>query len=70
MGQAESSELASEIIDTIKPLIRDPRMRKSIYLKLIDKVLDKDCDRLDECTGADPAFDAALKEVCPPEENK
>ncbi len=61
MGWASGSELMDSVIKAAKVAIPTLATRKKFYTKVIDAFQDRDWDTEEECMGADPAFDAALK---------
>lgn len=65
MGWSSGSELFSEIISAVKPVVPDDALRQKIYAAIIPSFEDQDWDTQDECLGEDPAYDAAIKELHP-----
>ena len=65
MGWGSGSDLMSEVIKTISKEIKDPLVRKKIYVGLIDAFENHDWDTQDECLGVDPAFDDAMAVLHP-----
>ncbi len=61
MGWAGGSLLMAEIIEVLKTEVPDPKIRLRIYKGVIPAFDDADCDTLDECEEADPAFKKAMK---------
>jgi hypothetical protein len=69
MGWASGSEIMSEIINLTKRTIKDVSKRKSFYKNLIVIFENRDWDTEDECLGLDRAFDLAMKELYPDNNN-
>lgn len=65
MGWSSGSRLLGDVIESLQKHVPDDEAREAVYVELIDAFEDFDCDTLDECTGEDEAFDAALKHVHP-----
>lgn len=64
MGWASGSRLFGKVIEAAKSRMSD-RERKDFYKEVIDAFEDSDWDTQDECLGADPMFDEALREFHP-----
>lgn len=60
MGWSSGSELMSRVIDSMVLAQISAPQRTSAYRGIIAAFQDADCDTLDECSGMDPAFDAAF----------
>lgn len=65
MGWSSGSSLFNSVIKVIKPNIADKKKRVEIYKELIVAFVDSDWDTLDECLGADDAYDEAVDELYP-----
>jgi len=69
MGWGSGSELMCHIIDTLKTNVVDEKIRKNIYIDLINEFENMDCDTLCECMGEDEAYDTAMIEIYPEIDN-
>ena len=63
MGWSSGSTLIEDIIRALATRVPDAACRKAIYVDVIRAFQDHDWDCEDECTGLDPAFDEALREL-------
>jgi hypothetical protein len=63
MGWSSGSRLFGDIIDAVRPVVKDEAAREELYTKLIPAFEDQDWDTQDECLGMDPAYDAAIKKL-------
>ncbi len=68
MGWSTGSSLMRDIIKAVKVTSLPFFERKVLYTKLIDAFESQDWDTQDEATGLDKAFDAALQELYPDNE--
>ena len=64
MGWASGSELLGDVILSTQKVV-PKRHRKELYKLFINHFEQFDCDTIGECTGLDPLFDQALKELYP-----
>lgn len=65
MGWGSGSELMRDVIEAVKSVIGDAETRKQLYVPIIKAFEGQDCDTLQDCTGDDPAYDAALEQTDP-----
>lgn len=65
MGWASGSELASELIEVIKKVVKDKEARGVLYYHIIDKFEKHDCDVMDECLGIDKIYDNVYYDMHP-----
>lgn len=65
MGWGSGSTLMDSVIDAVEATTLSTRERKTLYKKLIDAFEGADWDTQDECSGRDPAFDSALRDLHP-----
>ena len=60
MGWATGSSIMGNIVGDLEDSPLSHTQRVLVYEILIDQFENYDCDTLDECVGADPAFDEAM----------
>lgn len=65
MGWSSGSEVFGGIIKAMQASVPDATLRQDIYEKLIPILQDQDWDTEEDCLGADPAYDAALRKLHP-----
>lgn len=70
MSWSTGSSLMSEIINELKEVIPDDKIRQEVYEKLIGCFENYDCDTLYECQGEDDSFDKAYTELYPEEDDE
>lgn len=68
MGWASGAELAGDLIEVIKNVVKDKDTRETLYYHIIDKFEMYDCDTMDECVGIDKVYDKVYKSRYPDEE--
>lgn len=65
MGWASGSEVAYQMIKSLKKNVKDDKAREKIYFDLITVLEDFDCDTLCECMEEDTVFDKVLLSMHP-----
>ena len=65
MGWSTGSQVFEEIVTVLRSNVPNFEDRCDIYRELIPIFENYDCDTLDECAGADEAFDEVWSEMYP-----
>jgi len=65
MGWSSGSDLMRWIIEDLKTIVKDNKLRKKIYVCLINNFENEDWDTQDEVREIDESFDKALEELHP-----